>query len=63
MTAPGDLEKEDPPGEDVSPEDWKAAWSDELARRLGRIERGEVEPIDGEAFKAELRGLLSRAST
>ena len=51
---------EDPPGEDLPPSRWEAAWNDELARRLGWIERGEVEPLDGAAVKAELRGLLAK---
>jgi len=43
----------DPPGEHV--EDFEAAWSDEVARRKAEIERGEVELVDWETLRAELR--------
>ena len=32
----------DPPGEDISEEEWKKAWSAEIQRRLDAIDRGEI---------------------
>lgn len=32
----------------------KAAWSKEIARRMGEIDRGEAELIDWEDLRAEL---------
>lgn len=44
---------------DVHDGEWTAAWNDELARRIGQIERGEVELLDGEQVMAEMRALLA----
>jgi hypothetical protein len=38
-----------------SPTEWKRAWNDELARRIGQIEGGEVELADGDEVLADLR--------
>jgi hypothetical protein len=46
---------EDPPGEDLSPAEWNAAWAEEIARRIGEVERGEVELLDGDEVMAEIR--------
>ncbi len=32
----------DPPGEDISEEEWEKAWSAEIQRRLDAIDRGEI---------------------
>jgi len=32
----------DPPGEDISAEEWEKAWSAEIQRRLDAIDRGEI---------------------
>jgi hypothetical protein len=38
-----------------SPNEWKRAWNDELARRIAQIEAGEVELVDGGEVLADLR--------
>lgn len=52
-------EPHDEEGAALSPEEWDAAWSDELARRIGQIERGEVKLLDGEQVMAEMRARLA----
>ena len=42
-------------GEDISPAEWEAAWDAELARRIGEVERGEVELLDGDQVMANIR--------
>jgi putative addiction module component (TIGR02574 family) len=37
-------------GEVLDEEEWTAAWNDELSRRMGQIERGEVELLTREEF-------------
>ena len=32
----------DPPGEDISKEEWEKAWSAEIQRRLAAVDRGEI---------------------
>ena len=32
----------EPPGEDISEEEWEKAWSAEIQRRLDAIDRGEI---------------------
>ncbi|MCH7990392.1 MAG: addiction module protein [Planctomycetes bacterium] len=32
----------DPPGEDISEEEWEKAWSAEIQRRLDAVDRGEI---------------------
>ncbi len=44
----------DPPGAEIR--NFEAAWSEELDRREGELEAGEVQPIDWD----ELRTSLSR---
>jgi hypothetical protein len=34
-------------------EEWERAWGDELGRRIGEIERGEVELLTKEEFFAK----------
>lgn len=40
------------------PEDVAKAWTDEAARRAGALERGEVEPLEGETAIASLEAKL-----
>lgn len=35
--------------------EWGRAWSDELSARIGQIENGEVELVDGDDVLADLR--------
>jgi hypothetical protein len=37
------------------PQEWKRAWNEEIASRIARIEKGEVELVDGEDVLGELR--------
>jgi hypothetical protein len=46
----GDAEFPDPPGEDLSPEEWERVWGEEIARRVERYERGVTKARD--AFEA-----------
>jgi hypothetical protein len=43
-----------------SPADWERAWTDELSRRIARVENGEVSLIDGDEVPADLRADLAR---
>jgi hypothetical protein len=43
----------------ASPEEWERAWNDELSHRIGQVERGEVELLDGEAVMAKMRARLA----
>lgn len=43
----------------MAPEDWESRWNDELSRRIGQIERGEVELLDGEKVMAEMRARIA----
>ena len=38
----------DPPGEDISAEEWEKAWSAEIQRRIEAVKAGEMELIDAE---------------
>jgi putative addiction module component (TIGR02574 family) len=42
-------------GDELSAQEWDAAWSAELDRRIGEIRDGRVELVDGDAVLAELR--------
>jgi hypothetical protein len=37
-------------GEGLDEGEWKGAWNDELAHRMGQIERGEVKLLTREEF-------------
>ena len=36
----------DPPGEDISKEEWEKIWSTEIQRRLAAVDRGEIVTED-----------------
>jgi hypothetical protein len=57
MTAPNDL---DPPGEDLSPDQWTAAWDEEITRRIDQVDRGEVKPLGMDDLKAALETAVAR---
>jgi putative addiction module component (TIGR02574 family) len=49
-------------GDDLAPEEWEAAWSDEIEKRLREIRSGEAKLIDGdEALRQVRRQLQSRS--
>jgi putative addiction module component (TIGR02574 family) len=50
------LEPDD--GEELTGEEWEAAWSAEIARRVREIEDGTAELIDGDQVMAEVRAML-----
>ena len=52
---------DDPPGEDISAEQWQASWNDELARRIAEIERGDAKLLDGDEVMAKMRALIARS--
>jgi hypothetical protein len=51
---------DDLPGEDLSSEQWRTSWNDELARRIAEVERGEAELLDGDAVIAEMREFIAK---
>ena len=42
-----------PPGEDLTPEQWRAAWEPELRRRMAQVEAGEVKLVPWEEVRAK----------
>ncbi len=51
----------DPNVEDeLTRNEWEAAWSDEIDRRVREIRAGRVELIDGDEVLAELRAIVDR---
>jgi putative addiction module component (TIGR02574 family) len=51
----------DPDDDDeLSPEQWDAAWSAELDRRIREVREGTVELVDGDEMLAELDEIASR---
>ncbi|MFO8024454.1 addiction module protein [Thiohalophilus sp.] len=45
----------DKDNESLSREEWEAAWTEEIRRRLEDIQAGRVELLDAEQVMAELR--------
>jgi putative addiction module component (TIGR02574 family) len=45
-------------GEEAGDAQWEAVWSDEIARRLAQVARGEVELVDADEVHAELQQAL-----
>lgn len=43
----------------LSPEEWVAAWDEEIARRIRAIREGQAELIDGEQVFREARARLA----
>ena len=52
------LEPDD--GDEPSAQEWEAAWSAELDRRVREIREGSVELVDGDEVLAELRDITDR---
>jgi putative addiction module component (TIGR02574 family) len=52
------LESDD--GDEPSAEEWNAAWSAELGKRLREIREGTVELVDGDEVLAELHEISER---
>jgi hypothetical protein len=50
------LEPEDE--DEVSKEDWEAAWSAEIDRRVREVDDGSAELLDGDEVLAEARAWL-----
>ena len=40
-------------GDELDEKEWTVAWNDELANRMGQIERGEVKLLTREEFWAD----------
>ena len=53
------LEPDD--GDELSAQEWNAAWSSELDHRIREIRDGSVELIDGDDVLAELRDLVEHS--
>lgn len=47
-------------GDELSAEEWDAAWSAELGKRVREICGGTVELVDGDEVLAELREIAGR---
>jgi len=52
------LEPDD--GDEPSAQEWEAAWSAELDRRVREVREGRVELVDGDEVLAELRDITDR---
>lgn len=50
----------DPPGEDISPEEWEEVWGEEIARRIESLKRGETKARPWPEVYAELKKKLSK---
>ena len=48
------IESLHPPGEELTPEEWNAAWTPELNRRLAELESGAVQGIPASEVFAEI---------
>lgn len=53
------LEPED--GDEPTTQEWEAAWSAELHRRVREVREGRVQLVDGDEVMAELREIARRA--
>jgi putative addiction module component (TIGR02574 family) len=47
-----------PPGEEISQEEWEREWGEEIARRVERLERGETKAIPWDEALARMRKKL-----
>lgn len=45
-------------GDEVTGEEWNAAWSAELDLRIREIRDGAVELVDGDEARARVRGVI-----
>ena len=57
----GDADIPDPPGEHISPEEWRRVWGEEIARRVERYERGETKARDAFEALEDMRKNLKRS--
>ncbi len=48
----------EPDGDELSPEEWEAAWSTEIDRRIREVREGSVQPVDGADARAQVRAAL-----
>lgn len=47
--------------EELAPDAWEAAWSEEIDRRMREVRDGKVQLVDGEAvFRAAAQRIASR---
>jgi hypothetical protein len=51
----------DDDAEDLSHEEWEAAWSGEIQRRVADIRSAKVELVDGARVLRQVRASLKRA--
>jgi putative addiction module component (TIGR02574 family) len=49
-------------GEDISPDEWTAVWSDEIERRMDEIRSGKAKLIDGDEALRRVRDRLQSRS-
>jgi putative addiction module component (TIGR02574 family) len=49
-------------GQDLSPDEWKEAWSDEVERRVHEIRTGKADLIDGDEALRQVRDRLQSRS-
>lgn len=49
----------DPPGDDISSDEWHAAWSKEIARRVEDLRDNKIELIGGDVAMAQVRARLA----
>lgn len=50
----------EPEGEELGEEEWSAAWTKEIERRVKDLDEGRAKTITYEELKAEMNALLSR---
>jgi hypothetical protein len=54
----------DPPGEDITPEEWERVWGEEIVNRSERLKRGETTARDAfEALEDSRRKLREKYGT
>lgn len=56
------IETLSPPESDMTPEEWSAYWSKELARRVDAFERGETEASDYRESVERIRQSLQQST-
>ena len=53
----------EPPGEEISQEEWERVWGEEIARRVERLDRGETKAIPWDKALARMRKKLRKMRT
>ncbi len=51
----------DEEGEELSHEEWEAAWSEEIQRRVAEVRAGKVALVDGARALRQVKASLKRA--